>query len=338
MIKNLATVLMPTYNAEKYLRESIESILNQNYQDFQFLIINDGSTDRSLEIIQSYQDARIKLVNHEKNLGLIVSLNNAIELIDSQYIARMDADDISHPQRLEIQLNFMQKNANVDICGCWIETFGENTKNKIHKLKPKNAQIKCKLLFDVPVIHATSIMKTQFLKQNIFNYDLCYPHSEDFDLWERISQKATFANISEPLYKVRYHPQKVSVLNNAIQLENQQKITLRQLQKLGISPTPNEMQIHHEVVNVPEEPITVNYLKRVNDWLCKIQQANQAKKIYPEPEMTETLAEIWYKVSSGYTKLGLGFWKIFKNSPLSEYHQYSLWQKVKFWIKCLLKY
>jgi len=116
-VKNsLVTVLMPVYNGEKYLNEAIDSILNQTYTNFEFLIINDGSTDRSVEIIKGYNDSRIKLIHNKKNMGLVYTLNRGLALALGKYIVRMDADDISLPNRFKLQLDFMEINTEVALC------------------------------------------------------------------------------------------------------------------------------------------------------------------------------------------------------------------------------
>ena len=115
------TVLMPVYNGEKYLRESVDSILNQTFTDFELLIINDGSTDSSMEILNSYSDSRIRIVTNEVNLRLIKTLNKGIDLATGEYIARMDCDDIADPKRLEIQLQYMEKHPDVAVCGTGVK-------------------------------------------------------------------------------------------------------------------------------------------------------------------------------------------------------------------------
>ena len=120
------TVLMPVYNGEKYLREAIGSILNQTFNDFEFLIINDSSTDSTREIILSYDDTRIRLEDNEKNIGLTHSLNKGLRLAKGKYVARMDADDISLPDRLEKQLAVIENNTDVSIVACWIDIIDKN--------------------------------------------------------------------------------------------------------------------------------------------------------------------------------------------------------------------
>ena len=116
---------MPVYNGERYLREAIDSILNQTFKDFEFLIINDGSTDLSVEIIESYADKRISLAHNGQNLGLITTLNRGFDLACGEYIARMDCDDISLPDRLEKQVVFMDNHPEIGICGSWVSAISD---------------------------------------------------------------------------------------------------------------------------------------------------------------------------------------------------------------------
>src|SRR6185295_3491651 len=120
------SVLMSVYNGEKYLKEAMESILNQSFPDFEFLIFNDSSTDSGREIILSFNDPRIVLVDNEKNIGLTKSLNKGLSLAKGKYIARMDADDISDAGRLNEQVNYMEKNSDVAVCGSWVQFLNES--------------------------------------------------------------------------------------------------------------------------------------------------------------------------------------------------------------------
>ena len=118
------SVVMPAYNAEKYITEAIDSILFQTFKDFEFIIINDASTDSTKDIIESYKDPRIKLVNNEQNKGVAKSLNIGISVACGKYIARMDADDIALPERFQKQFDFMEQHPNIDVCGSWAKKTG----------------------------------------------------------------------------------------------------------------------------------------------------------------------------------------------------------------------
>lgn len=145
---------MPVYNAAPYLRQSIESILGQSYQDFEFLIIDDGSQDHSLQIIQQYSDQRLKVYSNEQNLGIIPTLNKGFELAQGTYIARMDADDISDVDRFQKQIEFMENHPEIDLCGTWATQFDEESSQTLELPLP-DADIKAFLLWGNSIIHAS---------------------------------------------------------------------------------------------------------------------------------------------------------------------------------------
>ena len=194
---------MSVYNGEKYLSEAIESILIQTYKNFEFIIIDDGSTDKSFEIIHHYQkqDNRIILISRE-NRGLIASLNEGIKKAQGKYIVRMDADDISVPTRFEVQVKFMEANSDIGISGSAVIRFGENIKTVTWKLLKNNEAIKSELLFSSTFAHPSVIMnKTMIFKYNLF-YDNQFLHAEDFELWTRMAKVTQMANLSKPLLKL----------------------------------------------------------------------------------------------------------------------------------------
>ena len=126
------SVVMPAYNAEKYIGEAIESILNQTFRNFEFIIINDGSVDRTKEIIQEYDDPRIVLLENDKNSGIVVTLNKGVDAATGEYIARMDADDIALSNRIEQQVMFLNTHRNIGVVGSALQIFGEeiDTQNR----------------------------------------------------------------------------------------------------------------------------------------------------------------------------------------------------------------
>lgn len=217
MNKNMISVILPVYNGEKFLRESIESILNQTYENFEFIIINDGSTDGSLKIINEYasKDPRIKVISRE-NKGLVDSLNEGIDLAKGKYIARMDADDISLPERLELQLNHMEENPEITILGTYIEVFGDESNevesvNKWFNDKISSDNISLKISRGCPIAHPTVMMKTKFAK--LEKYSSYCPAIEDYELWIRtITKGYTITNIDKTLLKYRVHSKSKSYI------------------------------------------------------------------------------------------------------------------------------
>lgn len=193
------SIVMPFYNAAAYLSESIKSILNQTFQDFELLAIDDGSTDNSVSIVKSFNDERIRLISLDHSF--IDSLNYGFKISKGKYIARMDADDIMLPKRLEIQYVFMEGNSDVDICGSWAESFGNST--GIIQYKSNHEEIISSLLLHCSMIHPTVMIRKSTLEQLGLNY-LDYACAEDYKLWTDLALAgARFANISEVLLRYR---------------------------------------------------------------------------------------------------------------------------------------
>ena len=203
------TVLMSVYNGEKYLREAMESILNQTFTDFEFLIINDGSTDRTAEILQSYDDPRIKIINNEENMGLTKSLNKGLLIARGDYIARQDADDISMLERLGKEIDFLETHQDYAVVGTFAKILNKNS-DVIHRgdMPIENAQIREFLKRDNCIAHGSAMIRKKCLR-DVGHYDESMARSQDYDLWLRLSKKYRLANIPEYLYMWRKHDEQI---------------------------------------------------------------------------------------------------------------------------------
>lgn len=199
------SVLMPAYNAEKYIREAIESILNQTFKDFEFIIIDDCSTDKTLEIIQEYanKDSRIIVLKNEKNLKLSLTLNKGIDFCNSKYIARMDADDYSYPDRLEKQFNFMENNPEVGISGGSMNVCDQFLNIKFtRKYNLIDQEVRKYIFRYSPFSHPLVIIKKDvFAKVGKYNTD--FNPAEDYELYFRIGEIYKFGNLKDTLLKYR---------------------------------------------------------------------------------------------------------------------------------------
>lgn len=208
-MKEEVSVLMSVYNSEKYLKGCIDSVLRQTYSNFFFFIIDDKSTDSSLNIINSYSDKRIRLIKNENNIGLTKSLNKAVEQIETKYIARIDADDICEPNRLSSQLAVFEeadeKLALVGSSAVLINEFGKN----VGQIEVPTSNLKENLFFKNCFIHSTIMVKTEILKK--YKYEEQIKYAQDYNLWVKISQNYIITNVKESLIQYRYHPASVSV-------------------------------------------------------------------------------------------------------------------------------
>jgi len=197
------TVLMGVYNGQGYISQSMESILLQTYKDFEFIIINDGSTDDTLKIISSYEDSRIRIIN-QNNAGLTRSLNQGISLAKGEYIARIDADDISMPERLSTQVQFLKSNPDVALVGANAILIDEDGKKTGKTDFPsKNNELINKMIELIsPFPHSTACFRRE-TALSLGGYNERFTRGQDFDLWLRMSQKYRIACINEPLIMLR---------------------------------------------------------------------------------------------------------------------------------------
>lgn len=327
------TVLMPVYNGEKYLREAIESILSQTFRDFEFLIINDGSTDNSVKIIESYDDPRIRLVNNESNLKLVVTLNKGLLLSRGEYIARMDADDISFPERLELQVKFMDNQTKVGICGTWIETIGDDS-GIIIKYPTDSKIIQSRLLFDSPLAHPSVIFRKIFLERFVLKYDVNDLYAEDWSMWQKCSFIFPISNIPKVLLKYRISEQSMSRSNADKQLKVIKTIHEKNLQALCGEVNITDIEIHTKL-GLWQFTSDRSFIENSERWLVKLKYFNELRKIFPEPEFTYILAERWFFVCNAATGLGLITWSMYWNSPLKKYSE--IYKHIYLFAKCLIK-
>ena len=222
------SVLMPVHNSEKYLREAIDSILNQTFVDFEFLIIDDYSTDNSLQIVQSYNDPRIRLFRNETNMGIACSLNKGLELAKGEYIAPMDADDVAVIDRFTVQVDFLDNHLSIGIVGSAIEAIDEQGRPFRIVTKPfTDAEIRWHLLLRNPFTHSAVMLRRKLIEKNRLFYDRQFETVQDYDFWSRLLLLTKGANISQVLLRYRVHPKSSTKLNRQQQLRGHDKIAVR---------------------------------------------------------------------------------------------------------------
>ncbi len=320
MLQPIVSIILPVYNTDLFLFDSIKSILNQTYTNFEFIILDDGSTDKSLEIIQSFKDKRIKIIQNSTNLGLIKTLNIGIDLARGKYIARMDADDIAMPKRLEKQIAFLEKNTDYVLVGTMAEIIDEKgrlTGKKID-LPTKYDAIKSRILFQCPFVHPSIMGKTKVFKE--FKYKEAYPIAEDLFLWLEIIQKYRVANINESLLKYRVHSKNVSSNkdNFSKKIESTRKIIQKQFTYLGITLNPNEIESHLNLYTIKQSinSKSINNFKLTYQWIEKLLIYNTTKKYFSDDLFIENISLAWYNYILRNISLDGYFFYI--KSPLSK--------------------
>lgn len=201
----MISVILPVFNSEKFIYDSVSSIINQTYIDFELLILDDGSTDSSLDIIKSFNDNRIKIFSEPVNKGIIFQLNKGISLAKGEFIARMDADDISYPERFQKQIEFFEdsKNIRIDVLGSDAISFGLSQNTILHhNYLPR--QISFILNFKCPILHPTVMIRKSVFEKGIY-YPTNYEYAEDYAFWRLIDNGKNIAILPVVLLNYRLH-------------------------------------------------------------------------------------------------------------------------------------
>ncbi|GMQ26642.1 hypothetical protein Aoki45_33250 [Algoriphagus sp. oki45] len=203
----LVSIIIPVYNCESYAKESIESILNQTFKDFEVILIDDGSSDSTPRILQSFKDPRINLITRKTNKGYVSGLNEGIQMARGEFIARMDADDYSFPTRLEEQVKFLKENPDCGIVGSFVTDFQNRP---IINAPLSSEEIYLEFLSRNPFVHSSVMFRSKILIDNNLIYDEKLEYAEDYKLWFEICKHSRPAFIPKTLVKYRKHEAQVS--------------------------------------------------------------------------------------------------------------------------------
>jgi glycosyltransferase involved in cell wall biosynthesis len=305
------SVLMPAFNAEQFIRDAIESILAQTFRNFEFIIIDDGSSDHTSEIIKTFKDSRIRFHRNKKNLGIVRTLNKGLALAKGKYIARMDADDISLPERLAKQVEFMDQNPEIVVSGGAIEEFSiENSRPlRVHKMPEEPAEIRALLLFQCVLMHPTIIMRRSIIASEKFRYSPRDRHVEDFGMWQRISFSHCLANLPDVLLKYRLSPQSITHLaEKKVYERDQAHIAIYQqaLNRFNVGANKYELTALRHLI-MRRENISIEEICAVKE-LLKRMRAKLPTKLYDLNIFNDIVARkflglLWTALPDGNVRL-----------------------------------
>lgn len=327
------SVLMCVYNGDQFIEEAVQSILVQTYSSFEFIIVNDGSTDRSAEILSSFGDPRMKIINNEVNRGLIRSLNIGLDAARGELIARMDADDISDPRRFEKQVAFFDNNSDVGVCGTWLKIIGEDD---LYTFPVSHDEIKVALLEYNPIAHPSVMFRTKVLKLSGSYYDIQFPGAEDYELWTRAIFTTRFANIGETLLLYRKHGNQVTQNKKEEVNGTSQKIKINLLKALEIDPSEREIVVHSFLFNGQfQEFRSTSILKEADEWMYKIFLANRRLKQFDERLFLKTWqSKLFVTCIDRYDPEK---WRLLTRSWYFRIANVSAYDRLKLFIKCLVR-
>ncbi|MFZ4712607.1 MAG: glycosyltransferase family 2 protein [Bacteriovoracaceae bacterium] len=334
------SIILPIYNAEKFLHKCVESLLAQTFQDFEILAINDGSTDGSLNILKSYHDQRLKIINNEVNKGLIYTLNRGLKESQGDFIARMDADDICHPQRLEKQLQFFSEHPKVDVASTDMVLIDENDRPMFRPFIPVTDPILMKwiLLRRNMLYHPTVMIRKSSFKGDELAYDPNALYAEDYDLWLRLSKAKVLVNQSEILLFYRRHGTSVT----QSKLENQLLNSYKMVQK-HIMESFN-LNLSLATITVMNRPLS---LSKEMDLSLIIFELTKLRSVFPLSTLIDINLQgfLWQLLFSAHLRgaskkdevlkqIDLSFtMEVIKNGLKYVIRRSGIWEKLKYYLR-----
>lgn len=294
MSKPSLSIIMPVYNAEKYLSPAIQSALNQTYKDLELIIINDGSSDKSKVVIESFDDSRIKYFENKQNSGIVFSRNRGLELARGDFIGMLDADDIAYPNKFEEQITFLQKNREYGMVGSWARFIDDEGKPipGSWKLTASPEMIPSIMLFKNYFLQSAVLYRKECI--NKFSFKKGFEIGEDYLIWYEIIKNYKAWNLQKFLVKYRIHVGGVTKLHQENKLEMEKEIFRIQLKDLKIEASDHEMKMHLLIHN-EKKIYEISTLQSIEKWLLKILKKNKSLGIYDQKMLKKVVFNRWLK-------------------------------------------
>ena len=288
------TVFIPVHNRARYICVAVNSILAQTFEDFELLVVDDGSTDETPEVLAAYDDPRVRVVRNDTNRGIPYTRNRGLELARGEYIALLDSDDHSYPQRLARQVAWLDAHPDVVQVGSWC-SFMDGDGNMLDRIRRQPLapdDIECHLMFHCPIINRTVMARTAALRE--LGYDESFPRCQDYDMHCRLSDRHRLANLPEILVCGREHAGRFTGRTTELGRDRKMAIQAGRLQRAGIDADDEDLSRHHALARRdlrPDDDAT--YLDWAEAWLWRIKQANRSSDAYPEPALSRVLGAMW---------------------------------------------
>lgn len=309
----MISIALPAYNAGKYIAECLDSLLAQTYGDFEIILVDDGSTDDTAQVVAGYDDPRVHYYKNEENMGIVRTLNKAYGLCRGQYIARMDADDIAHRQRLEKQLELMESDPELGIVACWFQHFGDL--DSVVRVSVEPNEIQCRLLTSLQLMHSGWLMRRELVDGGLL-YREEYRYAEDWDFLVRASRMTKLGNVPQVLMLYRIYGDQSSAVFNGPQKAAADRVARDQLEYLGLELTQAQFELYRKAFGCREVLLEVSEMEQLLEILHSLERANGEKDFYDPATLHRVIQEEVYWLclynlaanrKSGLKLLGSGY-------------------------------
>ncbi len=282
------SVVMPVYNREKYVADAIKSILNQSFTDLEFIIIDDGSNDSTYDILQSFNDKRIRIIRKDQNRGNYSARNEGMKMAKGKYICVMDSDDVALPDRIQVQYSFMEANKQIGLCG----GLAKNMNSSVILNKPEDYdEIKVWSLSNIMFLHPTVFVRTEYLKKFNLKYNDNYRYAGDYDFLVRAAQFFPVTNMQKVLLELRTHPEQISVTDRSGQLEVAGEVILSQLNHFELDISEKEKCLHLALMRrIPIK--SENEFGQLKEWANFLLKRNNKTNFYNADHLANFLKSL----------------------------------------------
>ncbi|MBU4485847.1 MAG: glycosyltransferase [Candidatus Delongbacteria bacterium] len=336
------SVIMSVYNSDRFLKDSIDSILRQTFSDFEFIITDDKSSDSSLSVLEEYakKDGRIVLLKNLENMGLTKNLNGMIRIAKGKYIARLDADDISLPERLWLQHDFMENHPETGVLGTDGKIFGDNRKTITINRPETNEEIRAAFLFENLLIHSSAFIRKSVLDEHNIGYDENFRIIQDLELWTRMTAVTGFHILPQALTLYRVSDTNISTTTE--RKDNYRESVLKDIYATYLSAnnfkfSRDQADIH--VIMLHKRKITdKNITSKIEEWLLHLQSENIRTKSFDESYFRYMISKHWYKSCTRSTSLGAELIYRYFRSELHKGYNPGFIILIRFILKCLIRY
>lgn len=330
----LVSVVLPVYNAGPYLAEAIESILNQTLKELELLVVDDCSTDDSLAVARRYEaaDSRVRVLAAPQNLGRSYVDNWGQDQARAPYIAKMDADDIARPHRLQTQYNFLESHPEVALTSCNLQTFGHT--NIVFTYPISADEVRSFLLFNMPVGNPAVFFRRTLITESGLRYDETIKETfgEDYEFVARVVRVATVVNQPEILLNYRTFPANVKAEFHARRTEKSNQIRERVLRQAGFTYSDRELQIHNTIAHYPFALGNIT-LTEVDAWFGSLLAQNERLRYASPAVFRRLLAERWFMTCYHNPDRATNNFRAYRRGSLASEYQPGTTLQLKFWLK-----
>lgn len=290
------SVCIPVYNRERVIREAIYSVLSQDFTDFELIILDDGSTDATLDEVAKVDDTRIRIEANGQNLGIPGARQRCLELARGQYLAWLDSDDVMCPKRLSRQVSWLDRHPETAVLGGQVKTFYDDGRAGKLLVKPLvHEYLAAWLLFRCCHANTTLMGRTETLRN--FGFRTEYPVSEDYDLSVRLARTYRVANLPHILTRQRQHGARTTALSADRNFSAKSKLAKVQLDRLGLFANEADFELHYTLTRMTPADVEAEFfIERTKDWLSRISAANESSSVYHTAALNDVLQAVWAQV------------------------------------------